>query len=302
MLRSLKLARREALEGYIWLLPWLVGFLAFTLGPLVASLVLGFTNWDGVTPAQWIGLDNYVNLLTNDPLFWQSLKVTAIFAALYLPLSIVIGFFLAMIMNQRLPGIMLFRTIYYVPSVLSGVAVAVLWGFVFHREYGLLNWLLGLAGVPPVTWLESETWALPSLIIMELWRVGGSVIIYIAGLQGIPTELYDSARVDGAGWWRRLWSVTIPMMSPTIFFNLVLGAIGTLQVFTQAYIMTQGGPNYATFVYALNIYNTAFQSLQLGYASALSWVLFLIILVVTLIIFRWSSAWVYYAGEREARS
>ncbi len=300
--RGSRLARREAVEGYVWLLPWIVGFLAFTIGPLGASLYLGFTDWNGVESPQWIGLENYTSLFTSDPLFWQSLKVTFLFAAMYLPLSLLIGFTLALIMNQSIAGIRIFRTLYYLPSVVSGVAVAVLWWFVFNRDYGVLNWLLGLFGIPPVDWLQSEFWALPALVIMELWRVGGSIIIYLAGLQGIPTELYDSALVDGAGWWRRLWYITIPMMSPTIFFNLVMGIIGTLQIFTQAYIITQGGPNYATYFYALNIYNTAFSALRLGYASAMAWVLFVIILLLTLVVFRWGKAWVYYAGEKETRA
>jgi multiple sugar transport system permease protein len=206
---------------------------------------------------------------------------------------------MALLMNQNIRGITVFRTLYYLPSVLSGVAVAVLWGFVFHREYGVLNWLLGLVGIGPIAWLQSETWVLPALVIMELWRVGGSIIIYLAGLQGIPTELYEAATVDGAGWWRRLWHVTIPMMTPTIFFNLILGLIGTLQVFTQAYILTRGGPNYASYFYSLNIYFRTFRDLRLGYASALAWILFVITVALSAILFATSRRWVYYAGERE---
>jgi multiple sugar transport system permease protein len=295
-----RLARREAIEGYLFLLPWLIGFLAFTLGPLIGALLLGFTDWNGITPARWNGFENYANIFARDRLFWKSLQVTFVFALLYLPLSIVIGFGTALIMNQKIPGITFFRTLYYLPSVLSGVAVAILWGFVFHREYGVLNWLLGQFGIQRIAWLQSQQWALPSLVIMQLWGVGGSVLIYLAGLQGIPTELYDSAQIDGAGWWRRLWNVTIPMMSPVIFFNLITGIIGTLQVFTQAYIITRGGPNYATYFYALNIYYTAFRELRLGYASALAWILFVIIVALTGVMFAFARRWVYYAGEREA--
>jgi multiple sugar transport system permease protein len=294
-----KLARREAIEGYIFLLPWIVGFLAFTLGPLIAALYLGFTNYSGTGPLRWVGIDNYIAIFTRDTLFWKSLQVTLVFALLYLPLSLVIGFAVAMLMNQNIPGITFFRTLYYLPSVLSGVAVAVLWGFVFHREYGVLNWLLGLAGIGRIPWLQSTTWVLPALVIMELWRVGGSIIIYLAGLQGIPTELYEAAKVDGAGWWRQLRNVTIPMMTPTIFFNLILGLIGTLQVFTQAYILTRGGPNYASYFYSLNIYFRTFRDLRLGYASALAWILFVITVALSAIIFATSRHWVYYAGERE---
>lgn len=294
-----KLARREAIEGYIFLLPWLLGFLIFTLGPLIAALYLGFTNYTGTGAPRWIGFDNYVAIFTRDTLFWKSLQVTLVFALMYLPLSLVIGFTVAMIMNQNIPGITFFRTLYYLPSVLSGVAVAILWGFVFHREYGVLNYMLAQIGIDRVPWLQSSTWVLPALVIMELWRVGGTIIIYLAGLQGIPTEYYEAAKVDGAGFWRQLWNITLPMMTPTIFFNLVLGLIGTLQIFTQAYILTKGGPNYSSYFYSLNIYFRTFRDLRIGYASALAWVLFVITVLLSSVIFSTSRRWVYYAGERE---
>jgi len=299
MARLSRLARREELAGYLWILPWLIGFLAFTLFPILASLGLGFTSWNGRGTPHWIGLANFRAIFTSDPLFVQSLKVTGFFALLYLPLSLLIGFGMALLMNQKLRGMSLFRTIYYLPSVLSGVAVAVLWQFVFNQNYGVLNWLLNFVGIGPVNWLQSSTWVIPSIVIMQLWGVGASVIIYLGGLQGIPSELYEVARVDGAGFWQTLWKVTLPMMSPVIFFQLVLGVISTFQIFTQAYIMTGGGPNYGSYFYALNIFDTAFVDLRIGYASALSWLLFVIILIITLVVFKTSKAWVYYAGERE---
>lgn len=291
-----KLRRREEIAGYLWVSPWLLGFLAFTALPLIASLVLGLTSWDGTGSPKFVGLANYGDLV-KDPLFWQSLKVTGIFAGLYLPLSLVLGFGLAMLMNQPLKGIGLLRTIYYVPSVLSGVAVSILWAFIFNKNYGVLDWLLGLFHIAAIPWLTSSFWVVPALVVMQLWGVGGSMIIYLGGLQSVPTELYEAARVDGAGWWSRLITVTLPMTSPTILFNLILGLIGTFQVFTQAYIITQGGPDYASLFYALNIYDTAFQSLRLGYGSAMASVLFLITVVVSSIVFRWSRSWVYYAGR-----
>jgi multiple sugar transport system permease protein len=206
---------------------------------------------------------------------------------------------MAMLMNQRLRGISAFRTIYYLPSVLSGVAVAVLWGFVFHRDYGVLNWFLSIFGIDPIPWLQDPRWVIPAMVIMQLWGVGASVIIYLGGLQGIPTELFEVARIDGASWWSTLRSVTLPMMSPVIFFQLVLGVIATLQVFTQAYVLTGGGPDYGSFFYAINIYQRAFVELRLGYASALSVVLALIIVGITGIIFKSSKAWVYYAGDKD---
>ena len=292
------LARQEAITGLIWVQAWFIGFVIFTAGPIIAAIYLSFTDWQGVGAPEWIGLNNYTELLTDDPLFWQSLKVTGLFALLYLPLSLLIGFGMALLMNQRLRGNSAFRTIYYLPSVLSGVAVAVLWGFVFHRDYGVLNWFLSLVGIDPIPWLQDPHWVIPAMVIMQLWGVGASVIIYLGGLQGIPTELYEVARIDGASWWSTLRNVTLPMMSPVIFFQLVLGVIATLQIFTQAYVLTGGGPDYASFFYAINIYQRAFVELRLGYASALSVVLAVIIIVITGVIFKSSKAWVYYAGDK----
>jgi multiple sugar transport system permease protein len=299
--RKSAMARREALTGLLWVQAWFLGFLLFTAGPIVAAVYLSFTSWRGAGWPQWIGLDNFREIFGADPLFWQSMKVTGVFSLVYLPASLVIGFAMAMLMNQKLRGMTVFRTIYYLPSVLSGVAVAVLWSFVFHRDYGVLNWFVGLFGVDPIPWLQDSRWVIPALVIMQLWGVGASVIIYLGGLQGIPTELYEVAKIDGAGWWATLFRVTLPMMSPVLFFQLVLGVIATLQIFTQAYVLTRGGPDYASYFYALNIYDRAFVDLRLGYASALSVILFVIILVITGFIFRSSRAWVYYAGERESR-
>ena len=278
------LLRREAIQGYLFIAPWFIGFIVFTAGPLIAALGLSFTDWNGVSAIEWNGFENYIQLFTRDTRFWQSLKVTLIFTVFYLSLNLIIGFTLALVMNQPVRGMRLFRTIYYLPAVLSGVAVAVLWSFLFHREFGALNWLLGLFGIKRIGWIVSESWALPSIIIMELWRVGSTIIIFLAGLQGIPPELYEAAEVDGANRCWRLWSITIPLMSPSIFFVLIVGFIGTMQVFTQAYIMTRGGPNYATYFYSINLYQTTFRELRLGYASAQAGVLFAIIFVVTLFI------------------
>jgi multiple sugar transport system permease protein len=295
-----KMQRREELEGYLWVSPWFIGFLAFTFLPFLASFALGFTDWNGVGTPKFVGLQNYIQLFTADPLFWQSLKVTFIFAILYLPLSLILGFGLALLMNQPLPGMRFFRTLYYAPSILSGVAVAVLWGFIFNQNFGVLNWMLHFVGIKPIPWLESSFWVIPAFVIMQLWGVGGSMLIYLAGIQGVPTELYDAALVDGASWRKRLRHITLPMTSPTILFNLVLGLIGTFQIFTQAYIITQGGPNYGSYFYALNLYDTAFQDLRLGYASSMATVLFVIIALCSVAVFRWSRTWVYYAGRRGA--
>ena len=282
MFRS-DLLRREAIQGYLFILPWFIGFLVFTAGPLIAALGFSFTDWNGFSAMEWIGFENYIQL-TRDSRFWQSLKVTLVFTIFYLTLNLIIGFALALVMNQPVRGMRIFRTIYYLPAVLSGVAVAVLWSFLFHREFGALNWLLGFIGIKRIGWIVSESWALPSIIIMELWRVGSTIIIFLAGLQGIPPELYEAAEVDGANRRWRLWSITIPLMSPSIFFVLIVSFINSMQVFTQAYIMTRGGPNYATFFYSMNLYQTTFRELRLGYASAQAGVLFVIIFIVTLCI------------------
>ncbi|WP_114559189.1 carbohydrate ABC transporter permease [Desertihabitans aurantiacus] len=292
-------ARQEARTGLLWLQAWLVGFALFTAFPLGFSLYLAFTDWNGRGTPGFVGLQNFITLFTADPLFWQSLEVTGVFALIYLPLSLLLGFSMAMLMNQKLRGVTVFRTIYYLPSVLSGVAVAVLWQFVFNTDYGLVNWLLSLFGLGPVNWLQDSAWVIPAIVIMQLWGVGSSVIVYLGGLQGIPSELYEVARVDGAGFWSTLRTVTLPMMSPVIFFQLVLGIIATVQIFTQAYIMTGGGPNYGSYFYSLNIYNQAFTNLRLGYSSAMSWVLFVIILLITLLVFRTARLWVYQPNERK---
>ena len=276
-----QLLRREAIQGYLFILPWFIGFVVFTAGPLIAALGFSFTDWNGVSAMEFIGFENYIQL-SQDSRFWQSLKVTLVFTFFYLILNLIIGFALALVMNQPVRGIRIFRTIYYLPAVLSGVAVVVLWAILFHREFGALNWLLGLVGIKRVGWLVSESWALPSIIIMELWRVGSTIIIFLAGLQGIPPELYEAAEVDGANRRWRLWSITIPLMSPSIFFVLIVGFINTMQVFTQAYIMTKGGPNFATYFYSINLYITTFRELRLGYASAQAGVLFVIIFLITL--------------------
>ena len=292
-----KLARKEAIEGYLYAIPWFIGFVVFTTGPIIASFLLSFTNWDLVRTPKWIGFGNYKTLI-EDPLFWQGLKVTSIYAAFSVPLGIAGGLAIAVLMNQKIKGLSIFRTIYYLPAVVSGVAVSLLWSWIFNPDFGVLNYLLSLVGIKGPGWIYDERWALPSLIIMSLWGVGGGMVIYLASLQGVPTELYEAAIIDGASSWRRFWSITVPMISPVIFFQLIMGIIGSFQVFTQAYIMTNGGPNYATLFYVLYLYQNAFQWFKMGYASALAWVLFLVILILTFVQFRIANYWVYYESRR----
>ena len=295
--RGLSQPTREALWAYALISPWVIGFLIWTVGPMLVSLFLSFTQYNVVNPMVWQGIANYRQLLIGDPLFWQSLKVTLIYALMSLPTGLVVGLAVALLLNLDVPGLSVWRTIYYLPSVIAGVAVAVLWQYVLNPRFGALNWALSLIGVKGPGWLADPRWALPSLALMSLWSAGGNMILYLSALQAVPTGLYDAAKIDGANAWRRLLHVTLPMISPVIFFNLVLGTIGTFQYFTNAYIMTQGGPSNATLFYNLHLYNNAFRYFKMGYAAALAWVLFVIILLFTLLIFRSSSAWVYYEGQ-----
>ena len=291
-------ARREALTFYLLISPWLLGLLLFVLGPMVASLVISFTRWDLLSPARFIGLENYEKMFTRDPLFWQSLKVTVIYTCVYVPMELAGGLALALLLNQRLRGLGALRTIYYLPSVLPGVAFVVLWMWILHPDVGLINTLLSYLGIEGPRWLADPKWALPALLMMSLWGLGRSMVIYLAGLQGIPNHLYEAAAIDGANAWHSFWRITLPMLTPTIFFNLVLSVISTFQTFTSAYVATDGGPLDSTLFYVLYLFRQAFQYFNMGYASALAWILFLIILVLTLLIVRSSGHWVYYEGTR----
>jgi|DewCreStandDraft_1066081.scaffolds.fasta_scaffold03279_7 multiple sugar transport system permease protein len=298
--RRRRLLWRENLEGWLFASPWVIGFLLFTAGPMLAAAGLAFTQWDLLTPPRWAGTENFSRMAA-DPSVLQALKVTTIYALTSVPLDIAFAMALALLLNSGVGGLRIYRTLYYLPAVLSGVAVALLWRWVFSPDFGLLNTLLGYLGIRGPAWLADENWALPSLVLMSLWGIGGGMVVYLAGLQGIPTELYEAAQVDGAGFWPRLRHITLPLMTPVLFFQLVTGIIRALQVFTQAYIMTGGGPHDATLFFMLYLYRNAFQYFKMGYAAALAWVLFFYILALTLLVFRSSALWVYYEGELKAR-
>ena len=242
----------ESLNAWIFVAPWILGFLLFTGGPILASLVISFTHWDIVNPPQWAGLANYETML-GDPLFFQSLKVTTIYALVAVPLQIVVGLFIAILLNTKIRLIGLYRTLFYLPAVLPIVSVAVMWRWILSRDWGLINWFLSLFGVYGPGWLSEPEWALPALILMSLWGVGSGMLIYLAGLQGIPTDLYEAAEVDGAGRWASFVHITLPMISPVILFQLVVGLIAAFQVFAQPFIMTQGGPQNSTLFYLLHL-------------------------------------------------
>ena len=298
--RSISLSQREALWGYAFIVPWIIGFVIFTLGPMIASLYFSFTKYNIIDPPIWIGLRNYQRMLFEDPLFWHSLQRTMYYAALALPLGLIFGLFLAILLNQKIPGINLWRTAYFLPSVVAGVAVSLLFVRLFNPRVGMVNpFLMSLGIENPPGWLNDPNWSIPALVIMSLWGVGGGMIIYLAGLQGIPTHLYDAAKIDGAGPWHRFRHITIPMMTPVIFYNLVMGLIGSFQYFTEVYVATSGdgGPVRSTLVYNLYLYQNAFKYFEMGYASSLAWFLLLLTLAATLLVFRSSPLWVFYEGE-----
>ena len=272
----------------------------FIGGPIIASLILAFCKWDLITPPQWVGLENFRQMFFHDPKFWKSLWNTFYYTLFSVPLGIVGSIIVALLMNQDWKTVRLLRTIYYLPSVTAGVASAIIWLWLFNPDFGLINYFLRLIGVShPPLWLASETWSKPALVIMSLWGVGGNMIIYLAGLQGIPPQLYEAAEIDGAGIFQKFRYVTFPMLTPVIFFNLIVSIVWSFQIFTQVYVMTQGqgGPADSTLVLVLYIYQKAFKFHQMGYGSALAWVLFIVILIFTLIQFKFAGGWVYYEGE-----
>jgi multiple sugar transport system permease protein len=291
--------RQDLFTAFLCLLPWIVGFVCFTLGPMGYSFGLSFFDTDLLTGAHFIGLQNFTSLFT-DELFVQSLKVTATYALISVPLGVATALAVAMLLNQKIVALSTWRTIYYMPSLISGVAVSVLWMQIFNPRMGLLNGFLALVGIEGPKWIFDSNWALPSLIIMSVWGVGSTMLLYLAGLQGIPTELYEAAEIDGANSVRRFRHITVPMLTPTIFFNMVMGIIGAFQFFTQSYVMTGGGPNNATLSMVLFLYRKAFQQTRFGYASAVAWVLFAIIVTFTLLFVRSSNRWVFYAGEERS--
>ena len=291
-----RMERREERDFFLFSAPWTIGFLIFTLGPMLVSFAMSFMRYDVLTPPQLIGFENYRIMFSTDPLFWQALKVTFIYTLGSVPLGMVAALLVAILMNQQVKGIYVFRTVYYLPSLITGVPAALLWMWILNPSVGLINYGLSLVGIKGPAWLFSETWVIPALIMMSLWGIGGPMIIYLASLQGVPKHLLEAAEIDGAGTLSRFWHVTIPMISPVIFFNLVMSIIGSFQVFTSAFVMTQGGPANASLFYVLYLYRNAFSYFKMGYASALAWVLFAVIMFFSLLVVKSSPAWVYYEG------
>lgn len=289
------LRRREALEGLLWISPWIFGFLVFTFGPMVASLYLSLTRYRiGGTP-EWVGLANYQEAFFNDKLFWPSLGHTAYYALVLVFLGVFLSLLAAMLLNN-IKGKGVLRALFYLPSLTPVVALAVIWGWLLQPKYGLVNYALSLVGIQGPGWFTSTVWAIPGIILISLWASvgGGRMIIFLAGLQGVPKELYEAAEIDGATDFGKFWHVTIPLISPTILFNAIISIIGSFSVFSLAYVATEGGPNYATWFYMLHLYYNAFSYFQMGYASALAWILFVVIMVLTLFQMWLSRRWVHY--------
>lgn len=290
------LQRREAIEGYLWISPWVIGFLVFSLGPIIASAYLSLTEYKiGGTPT-WVGIANYREAFLVDKQFWPSLGRTVYYSVATVALGVSLSLVAALLLNQNIKGRAFYRALYYLPSLTPVVALAILWRWLLQPKVGLVNTLLSQVGIAGPGWLTDRNWAIPALILVALWASigGGRMIIFLAGLQGVPKELYESAELDGANSVQRFFNITLPLISPVILFNLILGVIGSFSVFSVAYIATEGGPNYATWFYMLHLYYNAFSYFQMGYASALAWIFFVIIFILSFLQIKLSNRWVYY--------
>lgn len=285
--------RREARDGYLALSPWMLGFVIFYLFPILATVYFSFTEWTLTEPPQWIGLDNYVRMLS-DPLVVSSLKATGLFVVISLPLKLVLGLMLALLLNLKIPGMDFFRTVFFIPAVISGVAVSLMWIWFLQPDTGVVNTLLSYIGVQGPNWFWDKDWALPSVAIMSVWKVGGSAIIYLAGLQNIPAHLYEAAEIDGANRWTRFWKITLPLLTPTLFFQLVIELIDAFKIFTEAFVITRGGPLKATYFFLYYFYEEAFKNFNMGYASALALFLLAVIMIITVFVNYTSKKWVFY--------
>ena len=288
--------KKSELWGMGFAAPAILGFFMWTAGPMIASIFISLTDWKvGLTP-HYVGLQNYKTMFSNDPLFFKSLLVTLYFTLGSVPFMLIAAFFVAVLLNQKVKFLSLFRTIFYIPSIVPIIASSVLWLWLFNPDFGLLNNMLGSIGIPKLQWIFSEGGVVPSLILMNVWAMGNTMVIFLAGLQGVPQYLYEAVELDGGNWWHKMKTVTIPMMSPIIFFNFLMLIISNIQVFGKAYVMTEGGPNNASLFYVYYIFRTAFTHSELGYACALAWVLFFIVLAITVLVFKTSKNWVYYEG------
>jgi multiple sugar transport system permease protein len=289
---------RENLLGYLFASTWILNLLLFTAFPVAAALYYSFTEYSVLQPARWIGLDNYKEMLTGDPLFWKALSNTVYYVVLSIPLGLALALFLSLLLNQKVPLMAFFRSTFFLPTIVPVVAASVVWAWILNPEFGLINDMLGRLGLYRPPWLTSPVWSKPAFILMSLWGIGQTTIIFLAGLQAIPEHLYEAAEIDGASSVQQFRNITLPMLTPTIFFNLIVGMIGAFQIFTQVYIISEGGPLWSTLFYVYYLWRRAFQFFNMGYASALAVVLFIIIMALTLVVLATSKRWVYYEGEQ----
>ncbi|MFS0690655.1 sugar ABC transporter permease [Sporosarcina sp. 179-K 8C2 HS] len=299
MRKKLNYKRMEGLQGYVFILPWIIGFLAFTAGPLIFSFAASFTNYNITSQMDFIGFENYENLFAADNLFWTSLYNTFYYVLFSIPLTTAGAIFLSALLNQDVPGIRFFRTIYYLPAVLSGVGVYLLWMQLLDPGTGLVNTALGWFGIPGPNWLFDPDWTKPALIFMKMWSVGGGMLLYLASMQGVSKSLYEAAKIDGASSWQQFRFITIPMITPVIFFDIVTSLIGGFQIFQEAYVMSngEGGPVNSMLFYNLYMWKKAFEAFDMGYAMAMSWILFIIVFIITIINLKLAPRWVHYEGE-----
>lgn len=293
---------RHIINGLLFASPWLIGLAAFWIYPTVASAYYSFTKFNGIQSPQWIGLQNYIQMFTSDSNFWDAVYNTFFFAAVSIPLAIIISFALAMLLNAKIKGQVVYRTIYFLPTLVPEVALALVWVYLFTPGTGLINVPFDWLGVRGPCWLACPQWARQTIVLLALWIIGQQVVLYLAGLQDVPQDLYDAADVDGANRWHKFRNVTVPMMTPVVFFHLVTSVIGALQFFTVPYIMTggTGAPGNSTLFYSIYLYKNGFQYFEMGYASAMAWLLFTVTLLITLVIFRTSRLWVFYAGGEQS--
>ena len=295
--------KREAVTGILFIMPWLIGFLVFYAGPALVSLVMSFTKWNIVGTPTWVGFDNYIEIFTGDKNFWNSVWVTIRYALLYIPLMTIFSIITAMALNTKVKGIGIFRTLFYMPSIAPAIAASLIFMWILQPTYGLLNVILSYFGIDGPNWFKDPSYAIWGIIMIALWRLGAGAVVYLAGLQNIPLQLYDAADVDGANGWMKFRHVTLPMLTPILFFQIVVELIGVFQTFTPAYVVSQAngyaGPIKQLYFYMLYVYVKGWQNLQMGYASALSWLLTIFILIITVLVFRSSPYWVYYEAEKK---
>ncbi len=298
LFRRLTLSQRRTIIGYIFIMPFILGFIFWFLIPALVAFYLTFQKWNLISPPQYVGLANIQHLL-EDPLLPKSLWATFVYTVLSVPLGLLLSFFLANLINTQIRGIAVFRTIYYLPTIVPAVANAILWAWMFNTEFGLINVFIRSLGGPKVAWLQNPQITIFAYVLLSLWGVGGSMIIFLAGLQGIPDIYYEAAEIDGAGRWYKLRHITLPLMSPIFFFNFVIGIINSFQVFTIGFLLTNGGPQNSTLFLVLYVYRTAFQNQNMGYAATLSWLLFFILVILSLIVFKYFGSRVYYENPGE---